>query len=85
MMIPKPALGPPERALLALLAGCPTGATEYNLVTRHKVKPVTIYNLVALGLVWPVQRKIRPPHNYQVLWVLINDAGRKALKAEALT
>jgi hypothetical protein len=71
-----------ERAALAILAGCPSGATEFNLVTRHAVKSATLYRLVERGLVKPEQRKIRPPWNWPIMWVSITDAGRAAIKQE---
>jgi hypothetical protein len=69
-----------ERAALAILAGCPTGATEYNLVTLHNVKPATLYHLVERGLIHPQERTIRPPWNFVIVWVSLTDAGRAAIK-----
>jgi hypothetical protein len=71
-----------ERAALAILAGCPTGSTEHNLVTRHDVKQTTLYRLVERGLIRPEERKIRPPWNWPITWVLITAAGHEALKAK---
>ena len=75
-------ISPAERAVLAILVGCPTGATEHNLVTQHDVKPATLYALVERGLIHPTERQIRPPWNWKILWVLITEAGRAALANE---
>lgn len=70
---------PAERAVLTILNGCPTGATEHNLVSNHGVKPATLYQLVKHGLIHPSERQIRPPWNWKIIWVAITDAGRTAL------
>jgi hypothetical protein len=52
------------------------------LVTRHAIKPATLYRLVERGLIRPEERKIRPPWNWPIVWVLITAAGHEALKAK---
>jgi DNA-binding MarR family transcriptional regulator len=69
-----------ERKVLMMLAGCPTGATEHNLVSNHKIKRTTLYDLVQRGLIHPTERRIRPPYNFKIIWLSITPAGREALK-----
>jgi hypothetical protein len=69
-----------ERKVLAMLAGCPTGATEHNLTGNHKIKSATLFELVRRGLVHPTERRIRPPWDFKIIWVTITPAGREALK-----
>jgi hypothetical protein len=72
-----------EHIVLNILNGCPCGATEFNLVTRHDVKPCTLYRLIERGLIHPQERRIRPPWGWPILWVSITDHGRKALNGGA--
>jgi hypothetical protein len=71
-----------EHIVLNILNGCPTGATEFNLVTRFDVNPATLFRLIERGLIHPHERRIRPPYGWPILWVTITDHGRKALKTE---
>jgi hypothetical protein len=71
-----------ERAVLTILAGCPDGTTEHNLVSRHGVRPATLYRLVERGLIRPEERAIRPPWSWRIVWVHITDAGREVASWE---
>jgi hypothetical protein len=73
-----------DRAVLTILAGCPSGATEFNLVTRHEVKPATLFRLIERGLIHPEERRIRPPWGWPILWVRITEHGRAALNKEVV-
>lgn len=75
-----PAVTADERKVLAMLAGCPTGATEDNLVGRHSIKRTTLFNLVQRGLIHPSERRIRPPWNFKIIWLTITPTGREVLK-----
>jgi hypothetical protein len=69
-----------ERAVLTILDGCPTGATEHLLVSNHNVKPNTLYRLVVRDFIRPELRTVRPPWNFKIQWVRITDKGRAALQ-----
>jgi hypothetical protein len=69
-----------QRKVLMMLAGCPTGATEHNLVSQHKIKPVTLFDLIERGWIHPTERRIRPPYNFKIIWLSITPAGREALQ-----
>jgi hypothetical protein len=73
-------INPAERAVLTILDGCPSGATEHNLCCNHNVKPATLYKLVVRDFIRPELRTIRPPWNWKIQWVKITDKGRVALQ-----
>jgi hypothetical protein len=72
-------IGVPEIALLRVLGGCPQGATEYHLVTRHNVAPSTIFRLVDAGLLHARTDRMAG-FSWSVTWLMISGAGRIALK-----
>jgi hypothetical protein len=65
-----------ERRALAVLANCPTGATHDALV-RNRVKPATLDQLVARGL---VQRRFANPPGLVVAHYWITRAGLAAME-----
>jgi hypothetical protein len=75
-------VGVPEIALLRVISGCPKGATEYHLVTRHNVAPSTIFRLIDAGML--DVRTDRMDFGWSVAWLMISGTGRAALeKAES--
>jgi hypothetical protein len=75
-------INPAERAVLTILDGCPTGATEHNLCCNFNVKPATLYKLVVRDFIRPELRTIRKPWNWKIQWVKITDKGRAALQEQ---
>ena len=72
-------IGVPEIALLRVLSGCPKGATEYYLVTRHNVAPSTIFRTVDAGLL-DVRMHRTDGFGWSVTWLMISRTGRAALE-----
>jgi hypothetical protein len=68
-----------ERAVLAILNECPTGATEYNLVKFYAVASSTLDRLIDRGLIRSEERSARLPWNWRLVAVRITEAGRAAL------
>jgi hypothetical protein len=78
-------LSKPEHNVLTILHGCPNGATEFNLVTRHAIKPATLYLLIERGLIRPENRMVRPPYGFQIIWVILTENGHAMLARERAT
>jgi hypothetical protein len=77
-------IGVPEVALLRVLGGCPLGATEYHLVTRHNVAPSTNFKLVDAGLLLAQTRRMAG-FGWSITWLMISGAGHIVLtKAESI-
>lgn len=70
----------PDRslALLAMLAGCPTGASEHALA-NHGFDRAQIDQLAAAGLATGFVRTFANPRGMRVAWFHITDAGRARL------
>jgi hypothetical protein len=68
-----------ERRALAVLANCPTGATHDALV-RNRVKPATLDQLVARGLVETRQRRFANQPGLVVAHYWITRAGLAAME-----
>ncbi len=75
-----------RKRVLTILAGCPEGATEYNLTTRLGVRQSTIRDLVGSRLVIKHDASVyangRGPR-IPVTRLRITDAGKLALLAMA--
>lgn len=72
-------IGAPEIALLRVLSGCPQGATEYHLVTRHNVAPSTIFRLIEAGLLHARTHRMAG-FGWSVTRLMISVAGRVAFE-----
>jgi hypothetical protein len=71
-----------HKRLLMILAGCPEGATTYNLTTRMEIRQKVINQLARLHLVTIYDASVWPngrPPRIQIDRVRITQAGKLAL------
>jgi hypothetical protein len=63
-----------ERFAVAILAGCPCGATLDALRARG-IKPVTLDALAARGVIWRRMRTMTNPRGMTVVWYYLTVGG----------
>ena len=74
-------VGAAEIAALKILADSPRGASSYHLVTRHRVAPGAIYNIVEEGLAHSGEKELAEC-TFKVRWLTISNSGRALLSQQ---